>query len=148
MGGFGSGRWWLHMPHETTDDGLPLDVRWLARHGYLAEPGQVVSKTVTWERDGAPAGAITVCHDGDMPERLLVDYVTVVVDHGWRSVAEPIKLERTPCHFGGSRIWFRCSGCDTRRAILYGLHGRFRCRSCHGLTYISQRTPRRSRSAS
>lgn len=32
-----------------------------------------------------------------------------------------VPLERTPCHFGGSRPWFRCPACKRRCAIIYGL---------------------------
>lgn len=50
-----------------------------------------------------------------------------------------VQLEWTPCHYGGTRAWFRCpaAGCGRRVAVLYG--GRiFACRHCHQLAYDSQ----------
>lgn len=56
----------------------------------------------------------------------------------WEDQNYTIKLERTPCHYGRSRIWFRCPCCYRRIAKLYG--GKiFACRHCHDLTYQSQR---------
>ena len=48
-------------------------------------------------------------------------------------------LDRTGCHFGGERVWFLRPGCWSRRAVLYGVAGRFRCRACHGIAYSSTR---------
>ena len=52
----------------------------------------------------------------------------------------PVEIEWTPCHYGGSRAWFRCParGCGRRVAILY--IGKFAfCRRCGQLAYESQR---------
>ena len=38
-----------------------------------------------------------------------------------RSVPTEIRIERTPCPFGGTRPWLRCRVCNSRRSILYGL---------------------------
>ena len=55
-----------------------------------------------------------------------------------QDVWERIAIERTPCHYGGSRPWFKCTRCGGRAQDLYLAHGRFACRACHGLRYRSQ----------
>jgi len=50
-----------------------------------------------------------------------------------------ITTTTTPCHFGGSRVWFACPGCNARCARLFLRWGRFRCRTCNQITYRSQR---------
>ena len=54
------------------------------------------------------------------------------------SVVQSIRLERTLCHFGGTRTWFKCPACDRRVAILYIGSHLFACRKCHDLVYASQ----------
>jgi hypothetical protein len=56
-----------------------------------------------------------------------------------QSVRCPVQVERSKCHYGGQRVWFRCprEGCGRRVAILYG-DVTFACRRCHRLTYRSQ----------
>lgn len=51
---------------------------------------------------------------------------------------ESVELTRTPCHYGGARVWFRCPSCKRRTAKLYYRRERFLCRQCHGLRYRSQ----------
>lgn len=50
-----------------------------------------------------------------------------------------LRLEWTPCNFGGERPWFVCPGCGRRAAILYEDGGRLLCRRCLDLAYRSQR---------
>jgi hypothetical protein len=57
----------------------------------------------------------------------------------WKSKECHFKLERTPCHLGGTRVWFLCRVCKRRAAILYLGTGGFSCRSCNKLTYRCQR---------
>ena len=47
---------------------------------------------------------------------------------------ETVETEFTPCNLGGERIWFKCSRCERRCAILYAAP-HFACRTCHGLRY-------------
>lgn len=67
-------------------------------------------------------------------ENMLVLRFTV----GGESVVQRIPLERTECHFGGTRPWFRCPGCNNRVAILFMHRRHFACRTCHDLVYASQ----------
>ena len=53
--------------------------------------------------------------------------------------SQTIEFSETPCHFGGSRKWFVCSGCRKRvsKLRLFGMS--FVCGKCIGLGYKSQR---------
>ncbi len=55
-----------------------------------------------------------------------------------------LRLESSPCRFGGRRPWLVCDGCAGRRLVLYKLPNAFiwRCRRCLRLTYPSQRVSR------
>jgi hypothetical protein len=133
MGGYGSGRRWSTA--RTTDEFFRIDVRWLEREGYLSEGH---SGWLTWSRHGEKIGSIQFRAESD---RLVLSYRSR--QHGeenWESLEYPVFLERTSCHYGGSRSWLLCpaKGCGRRVAILYG--GRiYACRRCYRLAYPSQR---------
>jgi hypothetical protein len=109
---------------------LALDVRKVAVYGLL-KPDTEASILLR-----APAGnRIASAHldVGTATLRLrLADFLS--------SVPTEIRIERTACPFGGSRPWFRCRLCNSRRAILYGPDedNTFSCRRCMGLVYSSQ----------
>ena len=48
-----------------------------------------------------------------------------------------VQLSFTQCKLGGARAWWVCPCCSKRVAVLYGW-GRFHCRGCVNLHYISQ----------
>lgn len=56
---------------------------------------------------------------------------------GWRDISKCVTIVRTPCHYGGARLWFRCPRCHGRTASLY-LRGWPGCRKCSRLAYASQ----------
>lgn len=67
----------------------------------------------------------------------------------YRGLEQRVPLAWTPCHLGGERPWFICSGgfrsrsCGQRVAVLFDRGGLFVCRSCCGLVYSSQQeTPK------
>jgi hypothetical protein len=132
MGGCGSGRQWASK--ETTDDYRQLDVRRLQRNGALERR---YSFNWQWKRgNGEPAGSISIRPEAD---RVILKYRTS--ERGGDSTEHeyPVLLERTPCHYGGERVWFRCParGCGRRVAILYG-GTIFACRHCYRLAYPCQ----------
>jgi hypothetical protein len=53
-------------------------------------------------------------------------------------IADPINIVYLPNHFGGVRRWFICPSCNQRKGVLY-CSRYFRCRTCLGLSYPSQR---------
>jgi hypothetical protein len=113
--------------HRTCESYRRLDVRELARGGLLTG-----SSTITWSRSGRVTGTISVCGDG---ESITLAYVA-----DGEEIEERVRLSQTRVHFGGTRSWFLCPGCDRRVGVLYG-GSRFRCRHCHNLRYASQREP-------
>ena len=95
---------------DKTSDMRTLDIRKLQRGGLLT-PGQAF--VVLQVRSDGGAG---------------------------QPVGYAVRLEWTPCNFGGRRAWFLCParGCGRRVAILYG-GSIFACRHCYRLAYPSQR---------
>lgn len=139
MGGYGSGRWGRRVTKGTTDAALRLDVRWLARQGYLT-PASVGTHQIVWSRGDRRTGSILVRYDANRPDELRLIYDTRRhQSEAWAQVRDAVPLDRTPCRYGGVRTWFLCPGCVSRRAVLFGVGGRFRCRACHGLAHGSTR---------
>lgn len=67
-------------------------------------------------------------------------------DHAYQKFDYSVRLEPTPCFFGGSRWWFVCplatngASCNRRVGTLYltdGLY--FGCRHCLNITYASSK---------
>ena len=137
MGGYGSGR---QDGRVKTDQVPSLDVRHLYRRGVLA-PG-----TFTQWSWGGPSGfSIDLHAQGD---RVLLQHWVRMSDGEDRRVEYPVMLDRTSCHFGGWRAWFRCPSprCGRRVAVLF--KGRyFACRHCLQLAYASQSERREERLA-
>jgi hypothetical protein len=132
MGGYGSGR--RYGSRDTTGDYLQLDVRRLQRDGFLES---CLSFNWRWSRNGEPVANIGIRPEVD---RVILSYRDRRPGESWTDQNYAVLLERTRCHYGGERVWFRCpaSGCGRRVAILYG--GRvFACRRCYGLAYECQR---------
>ena len=123
----------------STKEFLSVDIRKMHRQGQLRSDASTV---IT---DGA----------GHAETQLVAQTDQVTIRHGIRLLAgfrelarQTVKLDKTPCHYGGERSWFRCPGCDTRVAVIYGQklengasvkNRRFKCRRCHNLVYPSQR---------
>ena len=130
MGGPGSTRWGMTVTRMPID-GLPqLDVRVLNRVGAL---NPSATSTVTWGNKAS----ITLSVPAKHASGVRLDCVVQSHCDAVRSVRERIRLTRTTCTFGGTRVWFGCPGCGTRCAVLRALGGRFRCRACHRLAYAS-----------
>ena len=72
--------------------------------------------------------------------RLTLDYSTSRDgETEWSPRKEHIRLDSTPCNYGGERTWFLCPHCRNRRAVLFSAGGVFACRQCHDLAYASTR---------
>jgi hypothetical protein len=112
-----------------------LDIRDLSRRGRLS-PGQHFSWS--WKLGDEPCGSIGVesftCY-------LELSYTWTTWNDDPRHLRYSIPIERTPCTYGGSRPWFRCSRCNRRCAVIYGVatnDGRFGCRVCMRLAHSSE----------
>jgi hypothetical protein len=132
MGGPGSGRWYRWKgTRATLEEVYRLDVRWLHRHGYLdGRP-----HWVTWSRGEQQTGSLLLAQ---RPEGVVLTYRYRVGSGDWESVRQVVTLDWTPCHYGGTRPWFRCAGCRRRVAVLCGERKWFLCRHCYELPYGSQ----------
>ncbi len=119
--------------HDTADSKRRLDVRRLHRDGCL-EPGWAGNRR--WKNALGEAAAVSLYTE---EHACVLSYRYRHGDGPWVDVAERVRLSWFPCHLGGHRRYFQCPGCDRRVAILYDSGARFRCRSCLGLTYESQR---------
>src|SRR5688572_22473674 len=109
MGGYGSSRWGWERTRLDTDGLLSLDVRYLARHGFLgAGLGHILAGFVTWSQRGRETGRIGIVYRGDDPDGMILDYQTRRPDEEWQPVRDRVALKRTTCHYGGSRLWFLC----------------------------------------
>jgi len=134
MGGFGSGR---QGGGRCTDDLRSLDVRKINRAGLLT-PGRWFSWQ--WTCNGETTATISLQVETNS---VVLDYRNRSAHHNggeWEPMRYTVALDRTPCGFGGERLWWRCPavGCGRRVAVLYG--GRvFACRQCNHLAYASQR---------
>lgn len=131
MGGAGSGR---RAGKVCTDELHWLDVRKLQREGFLT-----AGKAYQWQwtRNGQEAASIHIQVEA---HRVILHYWHRHRDGKKQEKCYSVELERTPCRFGGERVWWRCPvpGCGRRVAILFS-GALFACRHCHQLAYRSQR---------
>jgi hypothetical protein len=132
MGGCNSGS---RRGRSTTNDMRTLDVRRLKREGLL-KPGQ--SFAWSWTRNGETMARINIRVNDDSAH---LSYRQSWRGEPWQDCSNIVQIEWTPCHFGGSRVWWRCPMADCRRrvAVLYSGRGLYACRYCLGLVYRSQR---------
>lgn len=135
MGGPGSGNFYRWDARRTTDEAHAIDVREWHHAGLLRAPNLFA---VRWSRSGRETGSISVW----VPSH---DHVAFRyrarrgLGSDWQDIEQRVTIERTPCHIGGARPWFRCPACDRRVALLYGPGTTFACRHCYDLAYESTR---------
>jgi hypothetical protein len=113
---------------------LPLDIRRLHRKGLL-RTGAVFGWR--WSSDDEPRGNIGIAVSDSSA---CLSYIWTPGDER-REMRYDVRIDRTPCYFGGLRSWFRCPRCSRRCAVLYGLSrrdGYFGCRRCLHLAYTSE----------
>lgn len=116
------------------DDMRQIDIRRLAREGYL-RTGLVYGWQ--WIQHGEVVASINAMVETDT---VWLAYRQRQRGGQWHDLSYPVCLDRTACHLGGQRLWWRCPvvNCGRRVAVLYG--GRvFACRHCHRLAYKCQR---------
>ena len=135
MGGIGSGRRY-QQGQNTTSDCRSLDVRWLNQQGMLDKR---YPQVISWSRCGEKIASIQIIAQLD---KVVLKYRHSRNDDKWQHHDYPIRLDWTPCRYGGQRAWFLCPamGCARRVAVLYlGSCGIFACRHCYDLAYHCQR---------
>ena len=64
----------------------------------------------------------------------------ITVGEGKDAFSYNISYTTTPCHYGGSRLWFICPSCGNRAGVLYqpSYSKYYLCRDCQQLTYESR----------
>jgi hypothetical protein len=136
MGGIGSGRYPAGTAGEngsqTVEAQQRLSVNWLWRRGILRRDKPW---TLEWNLED---GKISLEGQNRAGAILLYDRFRW---RAWlRQEYQRIPIEYTPCPYGGHRPWFLCD-CGARVVYLYLVDGRFACRVCCGLAYLTQRVP-------
>lgn len=122
---FGAGRPGWHVKAEHC---LRLDVRSMARLKALS------SGTYGWRWTNTVTGEET----GSIGLSVAADAVLLSFTSNGQLVQQRVPIDRTACHYGGTRPWFRCPHCSARIAVLYLRGGRFMCRRCGRVNYASQ----------
>lgn len=137
MGGIGSGRRLYDKQYDskrTTEDSLPLDVRKMHREGCLKRGYYTTWRW--WYGDDSEEAKARGNSIGCLCTSAAVD---LFYQYQGEPVRQSVKLEWTPCHYGGERPWWRCPSCHKRVAVLYIAGKYFACRHCYGLCYTSQK---------
>ena len=124
MGGYGSGR---RSTKPKVEECSSIDANQLSRDGCLKNGW---NGTTTWSRNGKKFSSIGM--------RATANYLHLgYSSEHYGSVIQPIRIERLPCRFGGSRAYFSCN-CGKRVVKLYGFGRHFLCRHCYGLFHCSK----------
>src|SRR2546427_2601374 len=91
-------------------------IRELQRKGFLRPAGWT---SLNWSRNGDVVGSVGVRAEFD---RVVLRYRHQRYGEDWKDEEYPIFLDRTPCNYGGERVWFLCParGCSRRVAVVYG----------------------------
>ena len=133
MGGIGSGRRFQNRRGPRLEEVPQLDVRALKRSGLFQQ--STSNGSIRWANPGLAECAIEYTY---ADSTLSISYAVRTPHTASEAISEHIFIDRTVCHYGGTRTWFSCPNCNARKAILYCAAKRFLCRQCYGLTYSSQ----------
>jgi hypothetical protein len=123
----------------TVESARPLDVRKVARAGYLS--GSNVGGW-QWTSGGDRTATIGIVGGRDA---IILAYRIQAHGEEAESVQQRVPIRWTPCRFGGARPWFICDvrangvHCGRQVAKLYGAGRLFACRHCYRLGYRVQR---------
>jgi hypothetical protein len=130
MGGIGSGNWHRKRSYETVDavpEFFAID--------FKKPAGEVLAKPR--DKWGQQEIAFHYLRDGQVI--LLFRSDSPDIDS---TILDPVlRLDETPCNFGGTRTWLFCpmKNCGRRTQSLFiSKHGTIGCRKCLGLLYESQ----------
>jgi hypothetical protein len=120
MGGPGSGYFGPRLgAKRTTDDFPQLDVNVLSRRGALVPR---TAHDLRWMRNGQLLATVALSASDDA---LRATTIRTTIN---------LMIERTRCHFGGTRAWWRCPLCARRAEVLY-LTSQWGCRTRLALSY-------------
>lgn len=133
MGGLGSGGW--NLKHAgTVEIHRRIDAGSLCKKGMLANG---TAGSVTWTRSDGNHNSIKLRFEHG---HLFLGYRwKYASETEWKDVVQEIQIHWRDNHFGGQTAYFICPGCGANRRYLYGAGELFKCRTCHDLTYATQR---------
>ena len=139
MGGYGSTRWGWHSKQPALDACPRITIPFLRSQNLLNRHLGMGSRSVTWSRNGQETGSCVVSVN-EAHDTLTVYYSHRAGDAApWVPVSHAVPLIRTPCHYGGHRVWFACPRCGRRCEVLVVAGAVVGCRVCLRLPYSSQR---------
>lgn len=123
----GKGSYYRSAARAYTSGCLNLDIRMLRKKSMLHNHN---SFTWSWtSRDSKSSISCRVSAHGDSLE--------LSYNVNSEPLAYWVRLDQTPCNYGGHRSWFVCPNCSKRVGVLY-LRGKyFICRKCSNLNYAS-----------
>jgi len=136
MGGYMSGRSGWRRKVESQHS---VDIRWMKRKGWLYDG---CNGSLRWSQRGEETGSIGY---SVADSEITLTYRHREQGGEWGPVEAPIRLEHTPCNYGGERIWMRCPNCYRRCAIVYIAGKLPACRKCYRLAYYSEGETRMDR---
>ncbi len=135
MGGIGSGRRYRPGEVKATVDSFPsLSISQIMKRG-LFEPGTIFTNTYSIGTKQLGHAMIIVCQ-----KEIFISSHIKNSKH-----TQVVKINRTPCTFGGSRPWFLCPVCKKQRVFIYYKDRRWACRVCSNLCYRVQQLNARKR---
>ena len=124
----------------TWDQIAALDADHMASWGAFAEDGQT---TVDFDDDELPVLAFTMERG---PDQFTASYQWIANGKpAGEFVHSRIAVERRPCRFGGSRVYFICPCCRRRVLRLAVLPGGLNCGTCGRVTWATRREQPRDR---
>jgi hypothetical protein len=132
VGSKGSGNWIQRGSKPTVESQNQLDLRWMKKKGCLHLGA---SGSISWSSGGQQIKTADFFVERD---NLVLKFRYGPRGIGESEVKTSIEFDRTPCNYGGARIWFRCGGCSRRTPVVYWIDRYFLCRRCCGLVYQSQ----------
>jgi hypothetical protein len=129
-----------------------IDLRDLRRGAFFQrEAGTIWFSRWTWGYSLTPHSEVAFFRVDDAERPVAVVMVPKTIETGWDvQIAYAIRLDWTPCNFGGARPWFLCGlvtggkTCNSRARIIYKPYNAlyFGCRGCWRLSYASRQRHR------
>ncbi len=134
------------MSKQEADWCKKIEIWWLLRD---MNDGDYRSKNISWGTNG-DKGSVGCNVDLSQDDPNVRFHYTQTDNYSGekKDFDYRVPLERTECHFGGTRFWFKCSlyksgvYCGRRVGVLYKDGDWFGCRHCYELTYSSRNANR------
>lgn len=125
--------------YDTVDDARQISLSWLRKQGCLKG---WYSGSITWTSGFSQDKSsieVEISIWGDDPYMRL-SYTSTDRWNGEKTSHDyRISLVKTPCYFGGYRLWFQCPNCWQKvSTLMISSSSKYACRRCLRLTYASR----------